>query len=593
MSKGGRAGVSVFVAALTVILSAVAVTDAGARGPSPAGPRHRPEVVVEDAARGLVYGGVRFSSPDGPCAGVRFEMRSNGHLVGCTHGPDAAPAGVDVRTPQALAELRSRTAPTPQGVRSTPCVGSGASQDRVQAIYAYVEGHTNRVNAVAPLIRTWAGQISAMYNASAAETAGSIQVPFVTNSQCQVTVPAVAIPSSAAGADFNATIKAIHDKGFHSVHRKYLVWLDVNVICGIGQLIPDTTPGASNQNNQTTANPFSVGMVARVDNGCWGLETTRGNPVEGHELTHTMGAVQSNAPHKTSNGHCTDEWDAMCYVDAGSTHLKFTCPSTHEALLDCGHDDYFHTAPPAGSYLKTHWNTANNDFLVRNLAPSNDRFAAAEVLDPGPGAYVGSTRLAGVETGEKATLGVRSHSIWYRVKVPTASTLTVDTQGTAFDTVLGVYTGQAVGSLTLKGANDDAKAGRTYSRVTIQTAANATYWIRVDGKGGKQGLVVLHTGFGGSSPVITSVSPLQGPPGTIITVKGTNLIVFSQSFTITIDGFFASITGSPTESQLKLKVPSSTIDPSTAQYTPGQSGPVEIDNGFGVGVSDQSFKFTQ
>jgi len=47
------------------------------------------------------------------------------------------------------------------------------------------------------------------------------------------------------------------------------------------------------------------------------------------------------------------------------------------------------------------------------------------------------------------------------------------------------------------------------------------------------------------------------------------------------------------ESQLSFKVPSSTFDPSSAQYTPGQVGPIVIDNGFGVGVSDASFKFTQ
>ena len=87
-----------------------------------------------------------------------------------------------------------------------------------------------------------------------------------------------------------------------------------------------------------------------------------------------MGAVQSSAPRHSKAGHCTDEWDAMCYHDATGTVLKFTCPVTHDQLLDCHHDDYFSTAPPAGSYLKTHWDSANNIFQVGTLAPANDKF---------------------------------------------------------------------------------------------------------------------------------------------------------------------------------------------------------------------------
>jgi hypothetical protein len=54
----------------------------------------------------------------------------------------------------------------------------------------------------------------------------------------------------------------------------------------------------------------------------------------------------------------------MCYEDGPGTHLRLNvCPFSHQQLLDCGHDDYFSTSPAAGTFLATHWNTANNRFL--------------------------------------------------------------------------------------------------------------------------------------------------------------------------------------------------------------------------------------
>jgi hypothetical protein len=63
---------------------------------------------------------------------------------------------------------------------------------------------------------------------------------------------------------------------------------------------------------------------------------------------HTLAAVEASAPHSTRNSHCTDEYDAMCYQDSSSGTMTYPCPSAHEWLLDCNHDDYFSTAPAAG-----------------------------------------------------------------------------------------------------------------------------------------------------------------------------------------------------------------------------------------------------
>jgi hypothetical protein len=96
-----------------------------------------------------------------------------------------------------------------------------------------------------------------------------------------------------------------------------------------------------------------------------------------HEITHNLGGVQWSAPHSTQPfggndprfGHCWQGADVMCYVEGtGAAHaMRNDCPRIGGAIpqvYDCGRDDYFNPAPAAGSYLTTHWNVYNNDFLA-------------------------------------------------------------------------------------------------------------------------------------------------------------------------------------------------------------------------------------
>jgi hypothetical protein len=54
----------------------------------------------------------------------------------------------------------------------------------------------------------------------------------------------------------------------------------------------------------------------------------------------------------------------MCYNDGSGVPVRpDVCPAAHEPYFDCNKDDYFHTNPPAGSYLATRWNPARSSFL--------------------------------------------------------------------------------------------------------------------------------------------------------------------------------------------------------------------------------------
>jgi hypothetical protein len=528
-----------------------------------------------------------------PCADVGYEIEYGGRFLGCTHGPDPAPAGIDPTAPRSLQDLRATTGVSATG-RTVPCVGDGTSGNRVQAVYAHI-GTTDHFSSVAPLIKTWAAQANEAYNASAAETSGSRQIRFVTKN-CQLSILDKKVPSTAA-TNFGAEITSLMNQGLKATNRKYLIWTDANKYCGLGQVFADSSSSSSNRNNKGP-------QYASVEKGCWGLlgapNQVGPSSVEAHELTHALGAVQANSPHHTSAGHCTDEWDAMCYVDAGTTHLKFPCTFSHSALLDCKHDDYFSTKTVSGTYLASHWNAAKNSFLIANIAPGNDNLSKATPLSATGGIYVASNRLATKQTGEPNTASSpAAHSIWYTIKPGATQTLTVDTLGTPFDTVVGIYSGSAVGSLTLVAENDDAP-GHTYSRASGPVTGGTTYFIKIDGKGGAVGQTFLHVSFSPSTmsaPAITNIIPPSGPAGTMITVTGSG---FTQSpfLLVEVDGFAPS-TVNVSDTQLQFAAPSSVNDPSANNVNVGAKGPIVFVGLSGatgpavsVAISDQSFTYT-
>jgi hypothetical protein len=147
---------------------------------------------------------------------------------------------------------------------------------------------------------------------------------------------------------------------------------------GLGETVMGATgerPGAANVHNRGGMRSvlFSRDGAPAPGNAKWGWWP------EGflHEMTHNLGAVQWGAPHSTEPagqqspqyGHCWQGADVMCYVeDAGASHpMVQDCAGLSGAIpqsYDCGHDDYFNPAPPAGSYLATHWNTYDSVFLA-------------------------------------------------------------------------------------------------------------------------------------------------------------------------------------------------------------------------------------
>jgi hypothetical protein len=123
--------------------------------------------------------------------------------------------------------------------------------------------------------------------------------------------------------------------------------------------------------------------------------------------------------------------------------------------------------------------------------PPNDRLAQAATLSGTGGNATGSNALATAEAGEPAHAGVpASASLWWHWTAPATGSVTFDTLGSTFDTVLAAYTGSTIGNLGAVAADDDGGGAGT-SRLTFQAAAGTPYAIAVDGKAGARGTVVL------------------------------------------------------------------------------------------------------
>ncbi|MCU1368888.1 MAG: hypothetical protein JWO77_82 [Ilumatobacteraceae bacterium] len=277
--------------------------------------------------------------------------------------------GVVVAAPRAAsaAEAAGRAggaasvdAPAPDG--EVNCVGDGAAGKRVQLVYARRRAATDRYAATAVKMRSWAPAVDQIFQQSAAKTGGDRQVRWAATSACTPTVLDIVVGNDVT--TFAQLLTALKGQNLTAKDRKYLVaWDDADTVdsfCGLGQVMPDDKAGPTN-NNETQ--PLG-GMIAAVEPACWT------GPLAAHELIHTLGAVQTSAPHATAFGHCTDGSDLLCYADGSGEVITKVCPTSQATLFDCNNDDYYAATPVAGSYLATHWNTATSGWLDPHPPPA-------------------------------------------------------------------------------------------------------------------------------------------------------------------------------------------------------------------------------
>ena len=152
--------------------------------------------------------------------------------------------------------------------------------------------------------------------------------------------------------------------------------------------------------------------------------------------------------------------------------------------------------------------------------PSNDAFASRATLSGNYSSVSGSNAQASAEAGEPAhAYRLATKSVWWTWTAPADGKVMINTVGSAFDTLLAVYTGPSLDSLNSIAFNDDAASGVTTSQVVFRAVAGVTYQIAVDGYNGATGQVALTLDQGLDNDDFENRATLSG---NYSSVSGTN-----------------------------------------------------------------------
>src|SRR5205814_9737749 len=119
-------------------------------------------------------------------------------------------------------------------------------------------------------------------------------------------------------------------------------------------------------------------------------------------------------------------------------------------------------------------------------------------------------------------------SSWFAYQAPVTGTLYINTDGSGFDTTLGVYEGNGndFSSLVCVACDNDSGSNGKTSAVRFPATGGVTYYISVDGVNGSSGRVVLNYNLG-DPPIILAVPSSQyanGGDTVSFTVSGTGTV---------------------------------------------------------------------
>lgn len=155
--------------------------------------------------------------------------------------------------------------------------------------------------------------------------------------------------------------------------------------------------------------------------------------------------------------------------------------------------------------------------------PANDDFASALELT-GPSFRTTQSNIgATLQTGEpRIENKVGGRSVWFRWTAPQDGPFQASVTSDVLDTLLGVYQGNSVTSLTLVAQDDDAPGALFDPMVTFQAKAGETYYFAVDSlsDGGRFDFWLVDSVWQQITLGSVDAPPAAGPDGTIYFSSG-------------------------------------------------------------------------
>ena len=309
---------------------------------------------------------------------------------------------------------------------------------------------------------------------------------------------------------------------------------------------PDCTTSAT-PNDQFSNAQVIQAIPTRVtgDNVCATKEAGEpdhaGNP-GGHSVWYQLTSSSNTLIRVSTVG---SDFDTLLAVYTGSSVDHLSLVASNDDIIE---DQIIQSSLSFQAVAATRYYIAVDGFdgavggVVLNINPPlNDDFSNCQQLTGAAGRAngynIGATKEAG-EPDHNSDFG--GHSVWYCWTAPASGMVLFDTIGSSFDTLLAVYTGDTVDSLTSI-ASDNDSGGNLTSRVVFDASEGQVYQIAIDGVSGATGNLVLNWGppvhltIGQVSASSVAVT-LTGSPGTYSIQGSTNLANWNTLTTLSLGG---------------------------------------------------------
>ncbi len=276
---------------------------------------------------------------------------------------------------------------------------------------------------------------------------------------------------------------------------------------------------------------LEIRRIARAPGGSGGdivvdvLSTTGGipdGPPTPPLATTSIPAASINADNFFHDYSVTFPAASAAFLDQGTTyayslHTADTAQNAVETRSDtCPGTIYFSN----GAAFSISGFTNGEDFRYATyLGAANDDFARARTLsgssDSAGGTTAGGSREAGepdhLNSGQPdANLWLGDNTAWYRWTAPASGPATVDVCTAVIDSILGIYTGSDLASLTRVVDDNNSCSSGFGSLANFNAVAGTTYWIAVGDAGGARENSFTISLTGNEAPQVTPLKPAPG-----------------------------------------------------------------------------------